>query len=394
MATPIRVVRRRKYCHTGLNKSRLKHRSFPGFHCQRPSFGCSLVRVNLKADRGRIVLGKYAWIRLAAIAALAAGLGGAARAQFFFVSCYNSNTIEEFDPSGNPVILSSSALNRPTGVALDAAGNLYVANYMGNSIIKFDTNGAETAFASGLANPYALAFDQQGNLYAANFNGGNIKKFDSHGNSSTFATTGVNQPVGLAFDAASNLYVANFGNRTIEKFDPSGHGTQFATNTNNVLNGPFGLAFDGCSNLYVANFSGGTIEKFDPAGHATLVASVPGPAGLFFDTETNLYVTGFNTNRITELTPAGVPSLFAGPASGLAGPFFLATQPGFVSPPGHLFLQPAGTNIVLHWGTPASFSLESATSPNGPYTVITNAPSPFTNPAAGAGMFFHTAPAN
>lgn len=329
---------------------------------------------------------------------LAVCLAGGARAQVFFTSSYTSNTIEIFDTDGNSTVVSGAYLNRPSGMALDSSGDLYIANYNGNNIVKIDTNGAESTFASsssGLSNPYALAFDTSSNLYAANYGNSLIKKFDPHGNSTTFASTGVSQPTGLAFDAQSNLYVSNFGNKTIEKFDPLGHGTLFATNTSNNLYGPFGLVFDKQTNLYVANYMGGTIEKFNPAGNGTVFASsLISPTGLFFDSATNLYVLSFTADGITEINPAGQRSTFANTNAGLFGPLFFAAQPGFASPPGFLTIHQSGNNIVLNWGTAVSFGLESSTTPNGTYTLIPNATDPYTNAITTSNLFFRTVPLN
>jgi len=110
--------------------------------------------------------------------------------------------------------------------------------------------------------------------------------------------------------------------------------------------------------------------------------------------ERNLYVTSFTANRITELDPAGGTSAFANTNSGLNGPLFLAMQPGFVSPPGVLFIRPSGSNVVLNWGTPLSFVLQAAPAVTGTYTNVPNPTSPYTNAINGSNLFFRTLPAN
>src|SRR5437667_186975 len=108
------------------------------------------------------------------------------------------------------------------------ADTIYVSNSANGTIEKFDSNGNGSLFATNLATPTGLALDNAGNLYVANW-GGTILKFDSGGNVSRFATAGVSQPYGLAFDGNGNLYVANNANNTIEKFDSGGHGSLFAS---------------------------------------------------------------------------------------------------------------------------------------------------------------------
>ena len=65
-------------------------------------------------------------------------------------------------------------------------------------------------------------------IYVSNSGNNTIVKYDSAGNSSVFASEGLSDPQGLAFDNSGNLYVANVGNNTIEKFDTSGNGSVFA----------------------------------------------------------------------------------------------------------------------------------------------------------------------
>src|SRR5439155_871834 len=81
--------------------------------------------------------------------------------------------------------------------------------------------GAASVFATnGLNLPRGLAFDAAGNLYVANYGDNTIEKFTPGGVGSVFASTGLSSPIGLAFDAAGNLYAANSGDNTIEKFTP------------------------------------------------------------------------------------------------------------------------------------------------------------------------------
>ena len=117
----------------------------------------------------------------------------------------------------------------PTGLAFDAAGNLFVANYSNGTVEKFSPTGADLGtFASGLDGPQGLAFDSAGNLYVTNgqFNatGGVVEKFSpTRVDLGAFASTGLSGPVALAFDPAGNLYVANYSGDTIQEFSPTGN---------------------------------------------------------------------------------------------------------------------------------------------------------------------------
>ena len=125
-----------------------------------------------------------------------------------------------------------------TGLAFDAAGDLFVASAQ-NSIYKISAGSTTgTVFTSGgsLSTPFALAINPAGTLlYVANADGNSILSFPLAGGAgTTFATTGLNVPIGLAFDASGNLYVGNRGTGTIEKFDSSGNASVFATGLGDV----------------------------------------------------------------------------------------------------------------------------------------------------------------
>ena len=198
---------------------------------------------------------------------------GLVHADTIYVSDYVDNTIVRFGPSGQSVFASaSSGLDTPSGLAFDNSGNLYVANSYPNSILRYNSSGQASVFATwGVWQPEGMAFDRSGNLYVANWYDNTIVKFDSGGHGSVFAS-GLSSPTGLAFDSAGNLFVANryAPGGTVMKFDPSGHGSVFASG----LSIPSGLAVDRNDNLYVAtadNFN--SMLRYDPAGHESVFAS-------------------------------------------------------------------------------------------------------------------------
>src|SRR5262249_12533967 len=120
-----------------------------------------------------------------------------------------------------------TGLNGPSALAVDAAGNLYVANFNGGTVSVFAPGStAPTATLTGLRNPQALAVDARGNLFVANgFNGfgGSRTEVSVFARDGTpFAiSSGLNDPTALAFDAHGNLYVANGVANTVSKFAPS-----------------------------------------------------------------------------------------------------------------------------------------------------------------------------
>lgn len=252
-------------------------------------------------------------------------------ADTFYETNYGSSTIKLFSARGRDLGVLAT-LTFPTGLALDGAGNVYVASDdpAEYSIQKIAPDGAVSVFAkSGLNGPHALAFDKAGNLYVANIHADTIERFTPAGAGTVFADAndGLEHPIDLVFDKAGNLYVSNaFGGPahtgSVLKFAPGGVGSVFAENGFHLA---YGLALDRAGNLYVSNLNSNTIEKFSPNGtDLGLFAStgLNSPHGMVFDRAGNLYVANNGNQTIERFSSAGVDlGVFARTQS---GPHFIA----------------------------------------------------------------------
>src|SRR6266511_5404549 len=177
----------------------------------------------------------------------------------------DTNTIFKFTPEGVKSTFASGNVPETydpyhvaevfTGLALDRSGNLFVAEHVSGSILKFTPDGKKSTFASEFS-PYKMAVDGAGNLFAAD--GNTIFKFTPDGKKNTFAT-GIN-PGDLVFDRAGNLFVTDPGSDSILKFTPDGKKSTFATG----ISYPGDLVFDRAGNLFVSG--SGLIFKFRPDG--------------------------------------------------------------------------------------------------------------------------------
>jgi sugar lactone lactonase YvrE len=152
----------------------------------------------------------------------------------------------------------------PTGLAFDAAGNLYAGDAGGGGrVVKISTSGTITPFASPVPGPAGLAFDRAGNLYVSEQGSNTIVKIASNGTISPFVSSGLNFPQGLAFDSAGNLYEADLNSGKVLKFTSTGSPLgAFASS----LNSPRSLAFDRDGNLFVGEFGGNSITKVTANG--------------------------------------------------------------------------------------------------------------------------------
>ncbi|MGZ3777104.1 MAG: SMP-30/gluconolactonase/LRE family protein [Mucilaginibacter sp.] len=261
----------------------------------------------------------------------------------------------------------SAEFSNPTGMVVDAQGNIYISDSFNNRIRKIATDGTVSTLAgNGIAGyvdskdgepefygPQGLAIDGAGNIYVADFGNNVIRKITPSGTVSTYAGNGVaafvdgaalkvaafNGPAGLAFDTHGNLFVADQNNNMIRKISAAGGvsliaGTPRAGHVNltvdsaagawGAFNKPVALAVDPSGNLYVADKNNSAIRQITPAGVITTIAGGPKqqaligyPAGICVDASGNSFITD-QAGRIIELTSAKTLYILAG-ASNVSG---------------------------------------------------------------------------
>ncbi|PFH07680.1 NHL repeat-containing protein [Collimonas sp. PA-H2] len=256
----------------------------------------------------------------------------------------------------------------PTGVALDPAGNVYIADSRNAAIRKISVAGVVTtaagrmrrggvkdgvAAAAQFDSPYDLTADKQGNLYVADTGNSMIRKISPAGLVTTIAgthkavytsddgkATDYAGATGIAIDGAGYLYLVDMDNNVVRKRSPAGKITLLAGvpgPSSGSVDGPgpmarfkqpFRVALDSSGNLYIADNQ--TIRKIDSSGMVTTFAgkvedligkSVDGTArnarfrsvgGITMDAAGNFYVT--DQESIRKITPTGVVSTLAGRA--------------------------------------------------------------------------------
>jgi sugar lactone lactonase YvrE len=253
-----------------------------------------------------------------------AALGQANYATPYTIATLAGGQIGYMNGTGNGAQFSS-----PQGVAVDSAGNIYVADSGNKAIRQVTPTGVVTKLVRGgvLISPYGVAVDSGTNIYVADYGGGAIRKVTPVGTNWELSTLtgGFSAPYGAAVDDATNLYVADQGTSLIRKVTLVGTNWVVTTIAGpGGFNGPCGVAVDSATNVYVAGGDNDTIQKLTPVGTNWVVTTLAGlagspgtndgtgtnaqfdfPAGVMVDAATNLYVADQLNSTIRKITPVG-----------------------------------------------------------------------------------------
>ncbi len=258
---------------------------------------------------------------------------------------------------------TAAELANPSGVAVDRSGNVYIADKANQRIRMVNTSGVistiggngtpgytgdETAATTAeIDSPSDIAVDAGGNILIADYTNQVIRQINTVGIITTIAgnnTAGysgdggaataaaLNNPAGVCTDASGNIYVACAGNNVIRMINSAGIISTFAGNTTPAYSGdggaataasinyPKGMTVDRSGNFYFADQNNSVIRKINTSGIITTVAgtNVAGfsgdcgaataaklnfPAAVAVDTSGNLFIADNLNMRIREVSP-------------------------------------------------------------------------------------------
>jgi sugar lactone lactonase YvrE len=278
----------------------------------------------------------------------------------------------------------------PGGVAVDNAGNVYVADTYNSTIRKVTSDGGVATLAgsaglfgsgdgagsSALFNfPSGVAVDNVGNVYVADSYNSTIRKVTDDGVVATLAgSPGLSgsldgtgsiarffDPSSVAVDSAGNVYVTDSGNNTIRKISSSGLVTTLAgsaaasgsadgTGSAARFFNPNGVAVDSAGNVYVADSGNNLVRKITSAGVVTTLAGNAGqsggadgtnstalfnfPCNVAVDSAGNVYVADSGNNTIRKVTSGGVVTTIGGNTGVMGGADGLGSWAKFARPRG------------------------------------------------------------
>lgn len=287
---------------------------------------------------------------------------------------------------------SNALLATPTSVAIDAAGNVYIADsgnlrirrvtpagvistYAGSGTVGSEGDGG-TAIGARFRNPRRIAVTANGTLYIADTGDHRIRRVAPNGTITAYAGTGnpglsgdgalavnaqLESPEGLAVDTAGNLYIADVGNLRVRRVTPAGVISTYAGNGNFIstgdggqatsagLAGPTSLALDAANNLYIGEQGGGRIRRVTPAGIISTFAGtgtlgytgdgglataarLGAIRGLAVDAAGSLLIADADNRRIRKISNGIITTEAGNGTAGTSGDGAVATFAQFITP--------------------------------------------------------------
>jgi sugar lactone lactonase YvrE len=249
---------------------------------------------------------------------------------------YNSGDTCTVDATFTPKFAGS---RYGAAVLNDNSGNVIATGYVqgiGSGPQVTFAPGAESIFGTDILGPNGMAVDGAGNVYVADYGNNRVVKETLSSGSYTETTiiNGLNLPSGLALDAAGNLYVANYGGTEAYKETLSG-GSYTQTTLATGLNIPNGVTVDGAGNVYIADSGNGRLlkETLSAGSYAQTDIYDCGtgercPSALALDGKGNLFITSYESNQVLELTPSASGYTQSSIGSGLNWPSDIAVDGG------------------------------------------------------------------
>jgi len=240
---------------------------------------------------------------------------------------------------GTQTTVPTSGLQYPDGVAVDAAGNVFIADYVGGKVVKVTPGGVQTTVpATGLSAPIGVAVDGAGDVFIVDLNLSSAVEVTPSG-VQTSVGSGLGSPIGVAVDGAGDVFIGDQENSRVVEITPTGVQTTVpATGLNQV----WGVAVDGAGDVFIADGRNSRVVEVTPSGVQSTVPAtgLKQPYDVAVDGAGDVFIADPQNARVVEVPAGGGPQTTVG--SGLSYPSGVA-----VDQAGDVFIGDQGQDTVF-----------------------------------------------
>jgi streptogramin lyase len=282
-----------------------------------------------------------------------------------WVANYNGGVVSEFSPTGTPVAAQGfpgTGLRQSYGISIDAQNNVWIANQQSvtaannghnGSISKFSSSGTELSgggyTGGGIYFPQAVAAGSDGHIWAANYGASSATLLANDGSaisgSGGYAASAIPFVSAVGLDAAHNAWFAAQG--VAVRVTQAGVVNSYA-----CCNYPTGVAVDPSGNVWLADYSGSSIVELSATGaplrNVSTAAGNTAPQGIAIDAAGNIWTSNYYGDSITKIL--GATGALASPAAGLGLDAGLSEPYGIaIDASGNLWISNAASSTVTQF---------------------------------------------
>ena len=226
----------------------------------------------------------------------------------------NVGQVVKVAANGTQTIVGSG-LEYPQGLAVDGAGNLYIADNNRNEVYKVTPGNVQTTVGSGLVAQLGVAVDGQGDVFIGDYTGNQVVEVPANGGPQTvvYSQGSSSNPVGLAVDAAGDLFIADAGLKEVVEIPAGCASSTCQTTIGSNWEAPQSVVVDAAGDAFVADSSLEEVVEV-PAGCTNIncqfaVASGIMSHGATVDAAGNIFIANLEANQVVKLNRSQPPSL-------------------------------------------------------------------------------------
>jgi sugar lactone lactonase YvrE len=231
------------------------------------------------------------------------------RAGNVFIADTQSSRVVEVPAGGGPQVTVGSGLNRPYGVAVDGAGDVFIADEANNQVVEVPAGGGpQTIVGSGLNAPYGVAVDGAGDVFIADTGNNRVVEVPTGGGPQTTVGSGLQSAYGVAVDGAGDVFIADYAQNQVVEVPAGCTSSACQMAVGSGLSEPLGVAVDGAGNVFIADNNTSQVVEVPAGGgpQTTVGSGLSYPSGVAVDGAGDIFIAGTSVSHVVEVQRVAV----------------------------------------------------------------------------------------